>query len=361
MTGASFAAALATVLAAVVVVAAQGPDHQAHAVPGDAQTVYDLDANGVEVVELDGSLSHSHYFAAGPPVVNGQIVKYEWRNPGAPSGKTVLCSGVKCALTLPVGEHYIELTVTDQTGAAASAVVVVSVKSGSSAAGKPKVNSVSPSQGTTAGGQKVTILGSGFFGNVGVKFDATPAKSVTVVSENKLEAVSPAHVVGTAKVMVTTVNGDSSAGSFAYKDGGAAVSWREEVWRNADGSEWNVAEEVSGVAVGPDGRFYLSTLVGKVWAVDVGPDFVVRSACSGAQMGRAIYAIAWNPADKQKRLVVSTNTMWFRDAGSNWHSSKVEFVYIGGKNGECLTRGEVILDNLVRAVWMTIETFSFPS
>lgn len=328
---------------------AGGADHQAHAVPGDPRTVYDVNDDGVERVELDGRRSHSHYFSAGPPVVSGKIVRYAWRNPGARSGQDVLCSSAVCVLELELGEHWIELTVWDQMGASAEAAVLVTVFGVAEVdKKKPSIVKLNPKEGSVKGDQLVRIEGSGFVGDVEVHFGGKEAKWVNVVSESVVEALSPRSKRGKIDVVVTTHVGRSNGSKFVYRPVGMAVGWTETAWRNADGSDWAEAEEVSGIVVGPDGRYYLSTLVGKVWAVDVGPDFVVQSAC-GVEIapGRAIYSVGWNPADKEPRLVVSTNKMWFRDAGSYWHSSKVEFVNIGGLNGECLTPGGIVIDNLV--------------
>lgn len=346
--------ALVTLAAAVVLAATAGvaraADHQAHAVPGDPRVVYDVNGDGVERVELDGRSSHSHYFAAGPPVVNGAIVRYAWRNPGAASRGRVLCSTAVCVLELEVGEHWIELTVWDQMGADATAGVLVTVLGGVAVRSeRSAIVKINPREGTVKGNQLVKIEGSGFVGEVEVRFGGKLAKWVNVVSESVVEALSPQHAAGKIDVTVSTNAGRSIGAKFAYQPVGVGVAWSETAWRNKNGTEWTEAEEVSGIVVGPDGRYYLSTLVGKVWAVDVGPDFVVQSAC-GVEIapGRAIYSVGWNPADPRARLVVSTNKMWFRDAGSYWHNSKVEFVNIGGKNDECLTHGGIVIENLVR-------------
>ncbi|MGK8522676.1 IPT/TIG domain-containing protein [Nocardia asteroides] len=55
----------------------------------------------------------------------------------------------------------------------------------------PSLSSVSPSQGSTAGGTTVTLTGSGLTGVTSVNFGATPAASFTVNSDNQITAVSP--------------------------------------------------------------------------------------------------------------------------------------------------------------------------
>jgi hypothetical protein len=82
------------------------------------------------------------------------------------------------------------------------------------------VNSVSPRAGATSGGPTVTILGRGFGPGASVSFGQTPASSVTVLGGGRLEAVAPAHAVGTVNVTVTTSAGTSprrqAADAFAF-------------------------------------------------------------------------------------------------------------------------------------------------
>lgn len=102
-----------------------GFDHQAHSVPPAPLTAVDYDDAGTAAVTLDGSLSHSHYFDAGPPVVTGSIVRHYWANAesGAPFG------GNQSVVTarFPLGVTKVELTVTDNTGQNATDTTTVTV------------------------------------------------------------------------------------------------------------------------------------------------------------------------------------------------------------------------------------------
>ena len=87
--------------------------------------------------------------------------------------------------------------------------------SGDSTAGAamPAVNSVLPSSGPTAGGNTVTINGTGFTGATNVKFGNTAATGVTVVSDTRITATAPAGSAGTVDVRVTTSGGTSATGA----------------------------------------------------------------------------------------------------------------------------------------------------
>lgn len=102
-----------------------GFDHQAHSVPPAPLTAIDYDDAGAAAVMLDGSLSHSHYFDAGPPVVTGSIVRHYWANAdtGAPFGGNQSVVTAK----FPLGVTKVELTVTDNTGQNATDTTTVTV------------------------------------------------------------------------------------------------------------------------------------------------------------------------------------------------------------------------------------------
>jgi len=85
--------------------------------------------------------------------------------------------------------------------------------------GTPNVTSVAPASGPGGGGTSVTINGCGFTGATLVKFGASPAIGLTVVSDTQVTALSPAHAAGPVDVTVTTAKGTSPTGSadlFTY-------------------------------------------------------------------------------------------------------------------------------------------------
>ncbi len=71
----------------------------------------------------------------------------------------------------------------------------------------PTVTAISPASGTAAGGQMITILGTGFTGANQVRFATTGATSFVVVDATTITAVTPARPVGLVNVFVTTQNG----------------------------------------------------------------------------------------------------------------------------------------------------------
>lgn len=67
----------------------------------------------------------------------------------------------------------------------------------------PLVSTVSPSNGTTAGGNTVTVSGSMFTSATSVLFGDTAATSFTVDDDSTITATAPAHAAGTVAIVVS--------------------------------------------------------------------------------------------------------------------------------------------------------------
>ena len=105
-----------------------------------------------------------------------------------------------------------EITAKTAAHAAGKAEVVVTDADGTSSGGPdytfvtpPTVTSLSPAEGTTAGGTTVKIKGTGFVKGAKVKIGGE-ASSVVFVSATELTAKTAAHAAGTAEVEVSEDN-----------------------------------------------------------------------------------------------------------------------------------------------------------
>jgi hypothetical protein len=76
----------------------------------------------------------------------------------------------------------------------------------------PTVASITPNTGTTAGGNSVTITGTGFVAGATVSLGGTAATAVNVVSNTSITAAVPAHAAGAVNVVVT--NSDAQSGTL---------------------------------------------------------------------------------------------------------------------------------------------------
>jgi hypothetical protein len=99
---------------------------------------------------------------------------------------------------------------------------VVAADQYSFAVAPPVIAMISPKSGSTAGGDTVTISGTGFAGTSKVLFgNGFPAASFEVnPAGTQITAVSPAHVAGAVNVKVTAPGGTSAtvtADQFTFK------------------------------------------------------------------------------------------------------------------------------------------------
>jgi IPT/TIG domain len=68
--------------------------------------------------------------------------------------------------------------------------------------GKPSIASIAPQSGSSAGGQAVAITGTRLSEVTKVTFGGTPATAMKAVSDNRIEATTPAHASGSVDVAV---------------------------------------------------------------------------------------------------------------------------------------------------------------
>ena len=71
------------------------------------------------------------------------------------------------------------------------------------------VTSIVPPVGSSAGGQTVTVHGTGLTGAIAVAFGATTSTTITVIDDTTLTVLTPAHADGTVDVRVTNTRATS--------------------------------------------------------------------------------------------------------------------------------------------------------
>ncbi len=100
---------------------------------------------------------------------------------------------------------------------AAVAGPVIDATSATAATAPPVITGVSPNAGPVAGGNVVTIFGTGFTGTAAVTFGTDPGSTVTVSGTTTLTVTVPAATTaGTVTVTVTTPNGTSGGYTYTY-------------------------------------------------------------------------------------------------------------------------------------------------
>ena len=71
------------------------------------------------------------------------------------------------------------------------------------------MTAVSPNAGKAAGGNSVTVTGTGFLSTGSVTFGGTAWTSLSITSDTSLTITSPAHAAGQVDVLVTNTSGTS--------------------------------------------------------------------------------------------------------------------------------------------------------
>jgi hypothetical protein len=122
----------------------------------------------------------------------------------APGSTAVTLDAVQITLDASLGSPY-GSTVIDLAQSTCGAT-------GADIETPPTVTDVDPGSGSTAGGNPVTITGTGFGGVSAVDFGSTPAGGVDVVSPTEITATAPAGPAGTVDVSVTNGFGTSPTG-----------------------------------------------------------------------------------------------------------------------------------------------------
>jgi hypothetical protein len=82
----------------------------------------------------------------------------------------------------------------------------------------PRVISIAPNSGTTAGGTLVTITGTGFAAGASVNIGGAPAAAAVFASSTSIHATAAPHAPGRADVEVVNPDGqkDTLTGAYAY-------------------------------------------------------------------------------------------------------------------------------------------------
>ncbi len=89
----------------------------------------------------------------------------------------------------------------------------------------PTISSITPPTDFTNGGTAITIAGTNFEAGATVTFDGVPAGNVIVVSGSVITAVTPAHSVGTATVVVQNTDGGNNSTTFVYSLGSGPINF----------------------------------------------------------------------------------------------------------------------------------------
>ena len=120
------------------------------------------------------------------------------------------------------GNHKVQIRANSANGTTKYVTIDAVEVIGTLLSAPPTITSLSPTSGTTAGGNSVVINGTGFSGLSGpaaVTFGGVNAQSYTVNSATRITAVAPAGSAGSVRVQVTAAAGttpDTTADNYTY-------------------------------------------------------------------------------------------------------------------------------------------------
>ncbi|WP_285597436.1 IPT/TIG domain-containing protein [Kineosporia sp. NBRC 101731] len=126
-----------------------------------------------------------------------------------PATNVVVNSSTSITATAPAGTGTVDVRVTTAGGTSPNTAA-----DNYAYVGTPVVSGLAPTAGGVAGGESVSITGSGFTGVTGVDFGGTTT-TYTVQSDTLITATAPAHAPGAVNVHVTTTIGGVSANQAA--------------------------------------------------------------------------------------------------------------------------------------------------
>lgn len=156
------------------------------------------------------------------PARGGTLVTISGSGLSGLSQGDVLIGG-SAALSVSVAADGNSLTcITPAHAVGAVDVVLTGIGTLTAAYTYVSVTSVTPNSGTAAGGQAVTITGSGFNAATGVTFGGTAATDVVIVSNTRITATTPAHSSGAVDVAVLGV--DTGSNFYTYTLGQAFLA-----------------------------------------------------------------------------------------------------------------------------------------
>jgi hypothetical protein len=204
-------------------VKAKAPAHAAGSVPVHVQNAAGLSATSNADLYAYGAPTITSLSPASGPAGGGNNVTIN--GSGFAPGATVKFGTTAASTVTFVSDT--QLKAKAPTHSAGTVHVSVHTPGGTSAQtihdeyafGAPTVTSLSPASGPAAGGNTVTIHGTGFAPGATVNFAATSSSSVTFVSGTQIKAKAPAHGATTVHVSVHTAAGTSPASSadqYAY-------------------------------------------------------------------------------------------------------------------------------------------------
>lgn len=229
----------------------------------------------------------------------------------------------------------------------------------------PVVNRISPKNPSV--GNVITIQGTSLLNVKSVKIGSQFCAGPVSKSQFVLRCVMPG-VSGKQKLTVRTKSGNSNAirfnvgrGNFASGRGGVEggkgpmgyyqpISF-SSTFLQRKGKAFR-ASQLTAIALGPDGRYYIGSLNGVVHVLTTNFGNVITDYCKSSRVGkmRSILGVAFNPADtKRVRLYASTSILYWGvkkvlPFTKGWHNGQI--IAMQRTKKSCLARVATVISGL---------------
>lgn len=209
-----------------------------------------------------------------------------------------------------------------------------------SASTLPVIIGLSKTSSAPSGGANIQIFGSAFINGVSVKFGNVEASNLISSDPGVLQVTVPPGS-GVVPVTVHTNAGVSNGFSFTYNSNSGAslaqpVIFKQEKLKNADGSTFKISF-IASAAYGPDGRIYLGSTAGKVYALKVDKNLKVVSKCEKqVATKRAVLGVAFSPFSNNLKMYFTTSALYWKDKNllnfeQGWPNGKIETIDFDAK------------------------------
>lgn len=197
----------------------------------------------------------------------------------------------------------------------------------------PVIEKLSSSKSAPSGGGNIQIYGSGFVNGVSVKFGSVEALNLISSNPGTVQVTVPPGK-GSVFITVSTNAGTSNAYPFSYTSESTLeqpVIFEKTLLTDKQGNKFSIPFAVD-LKYGPDGRLYVATIKGELYALSVDENHNVISLCVRTlQKTEALLGIAFDPASPSLKMYFSVSVLYWMDYNilnfeEGWTNGKVKSI-----------------------------------
>lgn len=218
----------------------------------------------------------------------------------------------------------------------------------------PVIVAVEPQSSTLVGGGRVRLVGRGLWNGVQVFLDEKPLDAaVSNIDMNSITVTAPkSDTERVAYFMVRNNAGSSNQAPFEYSSTGLPpLNFEQSLLEPAE-NDVALPGLLTGIAYGPDHRFYASSLDGHVYSFALSKDMKVSDVCKSESLGanRSVLALAFNPAAQETRIYAASSILEWKAKGklpgeNGWKNGKIQSLVPSG-GSECLRLEKDVITGL---------------